>query len=346
MDNETMKPVKKNPLKFVVVLIIALVAAVGLSYFTYTYYQSYQRESVKDKFYNASPDESDTMFTISDSEELMFDTEAYKTFEAACLGNTNNDLIAGGSYVQKGTISCYSEEKTIATVDGKEIVVSDHSSSYINIMDSNIFYRDDTDRKVYKYSLDDQKTECVIDANCGETAVTVRGIYYIDYATKTLNYSSFADSEQKQLYEERIDSFAVIGESAFVLNDDKVFGLLKSDGAFMEIDTDIDRFFFDGSVYIQKGSNIYILDSFTNAEHVVEDIDGYLIYESDGYLYTINNKRLRQIPVTGGEGKEIYTLKEKEIIKEISITGDTFEITLFTEKDGIYHRKTISIDGQ
>ena len=343
MDNENNKTTKRNPFKLILILVIVIAVATGLSYFTYTQYQTYQHNSFIEKYYQASPDEIDTLFTISDSEDLMFDTEAYKSFENACLGNTNNNLLAMGFYAKRGTIECHSSETTVAVVDEKEITITDHPSSYINIINNYIYYRDDSDRKIYRNSLDDNESECIVDANCGEIVVTAKGIYYIDFATKKLNYLAFSNDEPNQVYDNRIISFAVIGECCFVLNEDKSFGFLKLNKDYTEIDSDVDTFFFDGSIYIQKGSKVYRLNSFTDSDCVIDNIEGFLIYESAGYLYISDNEKITRIPVNGeGEPQEIYSLKENEIVKSIIETSSSCEIKIFTEKDGILYEKPVS----
>jgi len=343
MDNEIIKTPKRNPFKYVLILVIVIAAAAGLSYFTYTQYQAYQHNSFIEKYYHASLDEVDTLFAISDSEELMFDTEAYKSFENACLGNANNNLLAMGFYAKIGGIECHSGETTVAVVDEKELTISDHSSSYINIINNCVYYRNDSDRKIYRYSLDDNESECVVDANCGETVITAKGIYYIDYATKKLYYLAFSGDELNQVYDNRIISFAVVGECCFVLNEDKTFGISKSNKDFTEIDSDVDAFFFDGNIYIQKGSKVYRLNSFTDSDCVIDNTEGFLIYENAGYLYISDIEKIYQIPVNReGESQEIYSLKENEIVKAIIDTGSSCEIKIFTEKDGILYEKTVS----
>ena len=343
MDNEIIKAPKSNPFKFVLILVIVIAAAAGLSYFTYTQYQAYQHNSFIEKYYQASPDETDTLFAISDSEELMFDKEAYMSFENACLGNTNNNQLAMGFYAKRVSIECHSGETTVAVVDKKELTISEHSSSYINIINNYVYYRNDSDRKIYRYSLDDNESECVVDANCGETVVTAKGIYYIDYATKKLYYLAFSGDELNQVYDNRIISFAVVGECCFVLNEDKTVGISKSNKDFTEIDSDVDAFFFDGNIYIQKGSKVYRLNSFTDSDCVIDNTEGFLIYENAGYLYISDNEKIYQIPVNReGESQEIYSLKENEIVKAIIDTGSSCEIKIFTEKDGILYEKTVS----
>lgn len=343
MDNEIIKTPKRNPFKFILILIVVIAASVGLSYFTFTQYQAYQHNSFIERYYQASPDETDTLFTISDSEELMFDTEAYKSFENACLGNTNNNLIAMGFYAKKGSIECHSDKATIAVVDEKEVTITNHLSSYINIINNCIYYRDDSDRRIYRNSLDDNQSECVVDANCGETVVTAKGIYYIDFATKKLNYLTFTNDKPNQIYDTRIISFAVVGECCFVLNEDKSFGILKSNKEFTEIDSDVDAFLFDGNTFIQKGSKVFRLNSFSDSDCVIDNTEGSLIYENAGYLYISDNEKITRIPVSGeGEPQEIYSLKENEIVKSIIDTGSSYEIKIFTEKDGILYEKTVS----
>ena len=347
MDNTTNNTGNKKPIKFVLILIVTIVAAIGLSSLTYMLYQPFYRNTVKEKYYQLPPNETEALFAISDSEDLMFDTKAYKLFEDSCLGNSNNNLIAAGCYAIKDNIECWSDETTVATIDGKEITIAEHPSSYINIIDNCVYYRDDSDRKVYRNLLDDSRSECVVDANCGETVVTVNGIYYIDFATKKLNYLAFSEKEPTLVYNNRIISFAVIGDSVFTLTENKVFGLLNANGDYTEIDSQVDKFFFDGNAYIQKGSKIYRISSFVSSEGVIDNTEGTLINMSNGYLFLADNDIVTRISTdVEGEPQQIYSLKKDEILKTIIGTGGSYEIKLYTEKDGLRYEKSILLDAK
>ena len=133
-------------------VILLAAAACGLSLGTYTLYQNHQNEETRNAFFQASPDEADILLSISNHEDLLFDREAYKKFETSCLGNTNSNLLASGIYAKKGNIVCTSGDGTTVTIDGQEKKISDHPSSYLNVINESVFYRDDTDRK-YKFML-------------------------------------------------------------------------------------------------------------------------------------------------------------------------------------------------
>ena len=324
-------------------VILLAAAACGLSLGTYTLYQNHQNEETRNAFFQASPDEADILLSISNHEDLLFDMEAYKKFETSCLGNTNSNLLASGIYAKKGNIVCTSGDGTTVTIDGQEKKISDHPSSYLNVINESVFYRDDTDRKIYRYFINDGTTECAVNANCGETIVSVKGVYYIDYSTKKLFFLAFSDKEPKLFFSKRISSFAVVGNSAFVLTEDNTFGFLRESGSFTPISTEVDRFFFDGSAHIQKGSNIYRIDSFTQSECVAEDTDGVLIYEGSGYLYIAEKDSITRL-LDNGDTEKICSLEENEIVKTMIETGSAYEIRLFVEKDGLLKEKNLLLE--
>ena len=211
------------------------------------------------------------------------------------------------------------------------------------MINESVFYRDDTDRKIYRYFINDGTTECAVNANCGETIVSVKGVYYIDYSTKKLFFLAFSDKEPKLFFSKRISSFAVVGNSAFVLTEDNTFGFLRESGSFTPISTEVDRFFFDGSAHIQKGSNIYRIDSFTQSECVAEDTDGVLIYEGSGYLYIAEKDSITRL-LDNGDTEKICSLEENEIVKTMIETGSAYEIRLFVEKDGLLKEKNLLLE--
>lgn len=329
-------------LKGIVGIILIAAMACGLSYGTFKLIQNNQSKELREAFFKASPDEVDTLLAISDSEELLFDKEAYNIFENACLGNSNNNLLATGFYTKKGNTVCTSGSSSTALVDGKELKISDNPSSYLNIINNNVFYRNDTDRKIYRYSLEDGKTECAVSTNCGETIVSVKGIYYVDYSTKKLNYLAFDENEPKQLFDECISSFAVVGNAAFVLTDDNTFGLVKENGSFTLISTEVDCFFFNGSAYIQKGTKIYRIDSFTQSECAVENTSGKLIYADSDYFYIADSNSVTKV-LDDGTTEEIYSHAENEIVKSLIEAASTYEVRLYTEKDSILNEKKTSL---
>ena len=329
-------------LKRIVVAILILVVACGLSFGTFKLFQNYQSKELRETFFRASPDEADVLFSISDSEDLIFDKEAYNIYEVACLGNSNRNLLATGFYAKKGNTVCASGSNTTALVDDKELKISDNPSSYINIINNNVFYRDDTDRKIYRYSLENGKTECFVNAACGETVVCVKGVYYVDYKDKKLNFLAFDESESKQLYDNRISSFAVVGNGIFILTDDNVFGFLKEGDSFIQITTEVERFFFDSSAYIQKGTKIYRIDSFTQSECMMEKTSGVLLFADRGCLYIAENDSVTKV-LDNGTTEKIYSLKENEIVKSLIETDTTYEVSLFTSKNGMLTEKKESI---
>lgn len=242
-------------------IIAAIIAGVGIAFLAAKEYSHSHEIKAVQMYCALTENDTDALFAISDEPSVRFDADAYKLFESACLGNTSINLLSYGTYCEKGNMVCESVEKTILHKANEDVVLYDGPSSYINIIDGCVYYRPDDTRQVYRYTVSDGETECVIDASCREVVVSSKGITYIDYGSGQLDFYSLANQQTQNLADFAVSSFAVIGEDYFCLKADKTFGLLKSTGEFEELLNDVDRFFNAGKVIVQKKSNLYMVDA-------------------------------------------------------------------------------------
>ena len=227
MNTET-KSTIKSKIKFAAKIIIACFFAFMISGFVWLAVDKVESTEEKEAYYQLSSDNIEALFEISNNPTLMFDVKAYNKFENDCLGNDNSILLSFGNYCEKDGLLCKSTKKTILTVDEKDVVISDSSSSYINIINDDIYYRNDSTRKIYKYSISNNTTQCIVNAPCGQMIVSKKGISYINLSTSILNYISFDTTEPIPVLNEEISSFAVIGDSYYCLKKNKEFGIKSS----------------------------------------------------------------------------------------------------------------------
>lgn len=242
-------------------IVTAIIAGVGISFLAVKEYSHAHEVKAIQEYCALTENDTDALFTISDTSTVRFDVNAYKLFEDACLGNISTNLLAYGGYCEKDDMVCESVEKTVLHKANEDVVLYDGPSSYINIIDGCIYYRPDDTRQVYRYTVSDGETECVIDAPCREVVVSTKGIAYIDYSSGQLDFYSLANQQTQNLTDFAVSSFAVIGEDYFCLKVDKTFGLLRSTGEFEKLLTDVDRFYNVGKVIVQKKSNLYMVDA-------------------------------------------------------------------------------------
>ena len=242
-------------------IIAAIIAGVGISFLVVQEYShSHEVKSIQ-KYCALTENETDVLFTISDTPAVRFDVNAYRLFENTCLGNASANLLAYGSYCEKDDTVCESVEKTVLHKDNEDVVLYDGPSSYINIMDGYVYYRPDDNRQVYQYTISSGKTDCIIDTSCSEMVVSTKGISYIDYGSVQLKFYSLENQKTQSLTDFAVSAFAVIGEDYFCLKANKTFGLLRNTGEFEELLTDVDRFCNAGKVIVQKKSNLYMVDA-------------------------------------------------------------------------------------
>lgn len=336
MDIETKTRIKSN-FKFAAIIVAVIVGALLLSGIAYLVVDGIQSNNEKEAYYQLSGENIDALFEISSNQTLMFDAKAYNKFENKCLGNENSNLLSFGCYCEKDDLICSSKDKTILTVGEKEIVISDSPASYINIIDNYVYYRNDSTRALYRYSISNNENECIVKSPCGEVVVSKKGVSYIDLTSSTLNYIQFDTMESSQVLDAQVKSFAVIGNLYYCLKSDKNFGVVTKDGDFDLIASDVDRFFCDGKIVIQKGNNIYIINETSTTESEIIGIEGVVIGFSDDEIYVNENQCVNVYNAsTASLNRTIVELGKSEILKSFYILESTYEMTTYTGASSLY----------
>ena len=342
MNNENKLKIISR-LKFIGKILLAIFCALLISGFVWLIVDKIESTATKEAYYMLSSDDIEALFEISDSPTLMFDNKAYNKFEVACLGNDNSILLSFGNYCEQDGLLCKSNEKTVLIVDEKEIVISDFPSSYINIIDDNVYYRNDSTREIYKYSISKNENECIVKVPCGEMIVSKNGIAYIDLSTSGLNYISLDTMETTPVFGEAVSSFAIIGNAYYCLKATKDFGIIKEDGQFKCIATDVDRFFCDGNIVIQKGSNIYVING-TSVSECQFDIEGMVVGIFGDKVYINEDQSINAYCISTASFEEsIVELENDEVFKAFYILKDSFELITYKDKTA-YVENQILID--
>ena len=330
MDTET-KTTRKSKLRFIGAIVAVVVIALISSWVTYGIFERQQISNKKDDYYNLS-DNIDNLFEISNDKSLMFDKTSYDLFNDKCLGNNSSILLAYGNYCEKDGVICRSNNKTILTINDKDITISEAPSSYINIIDNNIYYRDDITRTLWCYSISDNTSKCIIDSQCGEVVVSKKGISYLDLTDLTLRYIPLNTMEAVQITDDKVESFVVVGNSYYCLKANKDFGIVTQSGEFELLSGDVDRFFCDGKIAIQKGTNIYFIDAAGLQETQFNNIEGVLVGLQDDEIYIYEDQCVNLYKISTQEFvKAIINLEESDVLKSLYSTQDSFEITTYKD---------------
>lgn len=345
MDTET-NTTNKSKLKFIGAIIAVVIIALISSWITYGIFEKQQISNKRDDYYNLS-DNIDGLFEISNDKSLMFDKASNDLFIDKCLGNNSSILLAYGNYCEKDGVVCRSNNKIILTINDKDITISEASASYINIMDNNVYYRDDITRSLCCYSISDNTSKCIVDSQCGEIVVSKKGISYLDLSDLSLKYIPFNTMEAVQITDDKVESFVVVGNSYFCLKDNKDFGIVTQLGEFELLSSDVDRFFCDGKIAIQKGTNIYFVDDAGLQETQFNNVEGVIVGLQDDEIYIYENQCVNLYKVSTQEFvKTIINLDESDVLKSFYLTQDTFEITTYMKDSSLYVENKKSIPKQ
>lgn len=235
-----------------------------------------------------------TVEQLSSYSDIMSDKTVFKIYEDAALGNTNSNLINYGCYAFKGGYKVYLDANNglpMLQTESETKEIADYPISYVNIADDGIFFRNNNDRRIYKCDLNCDKTENVIDGKVGQFVVTNNIIYYINFEDKGKLYSFDLNSGSNDpLIEEDIVSFVKAGEQIIYL--DSGNKLKKySDGKKYTIQSDVEKFYFNGDIIAQNNGKII---SFSlkgkNPKLILKENAELLGADSENIYYSVNSE--------------------------------------------------------
>ena len=287
-----------------------------------------------------------TVEQLSSYSDIMSDKTVFKTYEDAALGNTNSNLINYGCYALKDGYKVYLDTTSglpmLQTKSGKK-QIADYPINYVNITDDCIFFRNNNDCRIYKCDLNCDKTEKVLDRKVGQFVVTNNIIYYINFDDKGRLYSFNLNSGSNDpLIEEAIVSFAKVGEQIIYLDSGNTLKRY-SDGKKYTIQSDVEKFYFNGDIIAQnngkiitfslKGKNPKLILK-ENAELLGADIKS-IYYSINSEVFRYNTESAESFKIT--EGYDFY--------KAIYKTNNGYYIIGAEKNDttNTYNDKIISI---
>ena len=253
------KSTKKSVIIILIIILVAIVSSV-VTFGVLRYQNAYNE---KNAYYGMDTSNTNELYELSNSNNLIYDAKANRIFESNCLGNYNTNLLSYGCIYSDGEIKIVSTDNIVLEQNGQKIEISGTPGSYINRIGDSVYYRNDEDRKVYRYSIKSQETHCLIEKQCGEVIVSTKGIAFIDYESESLSYYSFEDKDIKCLSEEKLIEFATVGDKYFCLAKNGNLFLLNAAGKSSLLEKDVDKFYYVGNIVIQKKDNVFVLTSFS-----------------------------------------------------------------------------------
>ena len=329
------KIVKRTLLFLFITIVLAIVVYYAIS-FVNNYYSKKDYESKKQEYLNLLTMNTDDLFGISNVEGLIFDPEAYRMFENACLGNSNSNLLSNGNFSEKDGIVCQSINNTVLIVNGIETIISEKPSSFINIIGDDVYFRNDVNRALYKYTISTGNTECIVSKNCGEVVVSTKGISFIDFTTLQLMYIPFNTMKIETVAEIPIQSFTVVGMDYLCLTVEKDLGIMSGQ-TFEKLDSNVDRFFYQGTIAIQKGDAIYVLKDGDEIENTIQNVDGILVNYNGDKLFVKNNASIDIYDLNIDSDSQILTnVAEEDAVKSFCTFDDSYEMVILNKTETSY----------
>jgi hypothetical protein len=334
------KSTKKSVIIVFVIILVAIVSSV-VTFGVLRYRNAYNE---KIAYYGIDTSDTDELYELSNSNDLIYDTKANRIFESNCLGNYNTNLLSYGCIYSDGEIKIVSTDNIVLEQNGQKIKISGTPGSYINRIGDSVYYRNDEDRKVYHYSIKSQETHCLIEKQCGEVIVSTKGIAFINYESEFLSYYSFEAKDIKCLSEEKLIEFATVGNKYFCLAKNGNLFLLDEAGKSSLVEKDVDKFYYAGNIVIQKKDNIFVLNNSILNKLSSKNIKGRLVGCDDKRIYIIADKDISSYDIQDGKFIDtVTTLSDGQVLKSLYIVNDGYELIVMNKTNEQYVSRNISI---
>lgn len=259
------------------------------------------------------------LYDISKNKYLILNYESYEHFEKNCLGNKSSFLSQYGEIYIKGGLKCFSKASTtIISINNKEKVISDNASSYFNVIDNKVYFRNDNDFKLYSYNIKTEELNCIITEKVGHVIVSIKGISYISLSNQNLNFMAFNDQKKTIISDKKIRKYYVVGNKYLCLTNDSKLVLLDLKKSEV-IDSDVENFVYNGNLVVQKGSNFYLYKTFNNVEKILIKGKNQIQTLDENNLYYVSydnsETKLNCYDLNTADVKEIETIKDNQTVK-------------------------------
>lgn len=249
MQFNTKINIKKIKYKIIHGVLICGVA-IAFSIISVYFYRDYDFGSMNSNYLKSS--DIIKLYDISNSEYLILDRESFEHFEENCIGNKSSFLSQYGEIYKNDELKCFSKESnSILSINDKDKTISESSSSYFNVIDNIVYFRNDTDFKLYSYNIKTEEIKCLLTEKVGQVIVSTKGISYISLSNHSLNFISFDNYKTTRIGDENILKYYVVGNKYLCLTTDSKLILLDSKENKV-IDSNVEEFVYNGNLVVQK----------------------------------------------------------------------------------------------
>ncbi|MDY3740865.1 MAG: hypothetical protein SO022_10440 [Selenomonadaceae bacterium] len=242
--------------------------------------------------------------------------DIFNKWNKISTGNDVNSTLSGGKLLVLN-------DKIISGIDVKNNIeyVCIDGASYLNKYDHNIVYRNDYDRKIYSYNLEDNKKEIVYEGNCGEVFCDSLGIYFIDYGNNAHVVYMNKEKVISDITDEAVSSFVICGKYILYLNTNHnllVKNIYTNDTKI--IADNVERFFMNGNIIIERKNKIISINPTGNKSREVynsDDVDMRVIGLVGKDIYIKEKNKVVKL----GEDNALIKLGECDIINSLQMDG-------------------------
>lgn len=249
-------------------------------------------------FMGTKMDREKAYTTFQQTGEIVYeDMDVEDTFTQWNKGNNGNDvntLLGGGVILTRGGQS-YTGVPA-GQLQGKFQQLP--ASSYLNLVGSTLYYRDDASRNVYALELTSKAPRVFIKGNIGEVFCSNDTLYYVDHDQKNQIFSKSlsGDSEPQLVFTEPVLKFAVINHVLLVLQTDRKLFYVEGRKKHLLVDTD-DFVIAEGKIYaVSQRRIICFSPSGDGAHKVYEGADKLqLIGASGTTIYFLENQAVKKL---------------------------------------------------
>lgn len=240
--------------------------------------------------------------------DVFRNKQAFSLWSQSALHNDLNCLMSGGNFFENDKIIIQPDTNfsRMEIIQGEKVTPFSNSiCSYINVVDDIVYYRKDSERSIFRYSIQKQTEELVYSGNVGEIFVYGNYLYFIDL-----------ENEQKimQISLDNLETVnCIVDESVkqFMIYSDQCVYLTKSNNIYQKtvaMDTVASNipgtylsFFFNGNIITQSGDCVLSFDIIGGSTKIIyenKDIKFRLAGASEGYCYIQEGKILKKVSTT------------------------------------------------
>lgn len=290
---------------------------------------------------------------LNDPAAIQFDALDYEdTFDRwnqNDLGNDVNVLLSGGQIYSRGnTHVVLADEGTgYIIMSGENKYVTDYFMSYINVVGNTVYFRDDSNKNICAYNLEDQKASVLIEGNVGEVFVYNGKIYYTNLDNGSKIYCCNLDaSDNKVCVDFATNDFAICGNTAIVLGNDQSLKTYALDSATVNtLASHIERFAIDKEIYCDSGNTIlkFKPDGTDASEVLTSDKTLQLVSVENDIVYYLEDGTFKKSSDPNGSiDKETYEYVSSLVTDE---DGSLVALGYACDENGQAHCSEIRVLG-